>query len=155
VNVPTTVTEPDSPREGSACPPDKVNVADSNTTRDSSEPRFTFFRLHIPTGRITEDSCYARDGLHFLHLLNSWNSSEPGIYQYWEQQPVKDKEQDMPLAVIEALQAAHLALNLKADSRKRWTNFDQRAIEKLRSVLTALGAPIPLSTLFVEIPRRD
>lgn len=55
--------------------------------------------------------------------------------------------------VIEALQAAHLALHLKCESRQRWTIHDQRAYEKVRAALTNAGAVMPVSPLVGEVPR--
>lgn len=55
--------------------------------------------------------------------------------------------------LIEALQAAHLALHLKSESRARWSIHDQRAYEKVRIALTATGADLPVSPLVAQVTR--
>jgi hypothetical protein len=52
--------------------------------RDWQGLTFTFWRLHIPTGKRTRGEVRLFARKDFLACLAAWNGNQPGRWQYWE-----------------------------------------------------------------------
>ena len=44
---------------------------------------FTFYRLHIPSGKRFEATLPFLSGNLALTAMDSWNAQQPGVWQYW------------------------------------------------------------------------
>jgi hypothetical protein len=45
--------------------------------------RWSYWRLHIPTGDRTLDEMDAMDRNELLRHLDAYNRQQPGVWQYW------------------------------------------------------------------------